>query len=197
MDEDTNMGAEPEADESLKQPEVQVEQKVYNQDEVNALLQTETDKRVQQALEDFKTKELPNLLNKEKQESEKLAAMSAEQKAEHELKQREESLRQREEEVTREKLKIEAHKILAEKNLPIDFLKFIPCDNAEICNDTIKIIEEVYPQSVQRGIEDGIKERLKGNPPKAGIINSAKDVKDMNYAELCEYMSKNPNISLE
>lgn len=152
----------------------QQEEKTYSQKELDALLQSETDKRVNQAIETFKSKELPKLLSGAKAEAEKLAKMNADQKAEYERKQQEEKLLQREAEVTRKELKIEAHKIFTEKGLPVDLLDVLKYDNAESCNQSIDALEKAFRQAVEKGVN----ERLKGEAPKAGGAG-----KQSSYAE--------------
>ena len=159
--------SEAESQENGNQEENQGEQqeeKTYSQKELDALLQSETDKRVNQALENFKAKDLPKLLSGAKAEAEKLAKMNADQKAEYERKQQEELLSQREAEVTRKELKIEAHKIFTEKGLPVDLLDVLKYDDAESCNQSIDALEKAFRQAVEKGVN----ERLKGEPPKAG-----------------------------
>lgn len=152
----------------------QKETKSYTQEQLDALLQSETDKRVNQAMESFKSKELPKLLNGAKAEAEKLAKMNADQKAEYERKQQEEQLLQREAEVTRKELKIEAHKMFTERNLPVDLLDVLLYDSAENCNKSIDAVEKAFRQAVEKGVN----ERLKGETPKAGGA-----VKQSSYAE--------------
>ena len=71
--------------------EGQVEPKTYTQEEVDKLLQSEADRRVSEALKKQAKK------NEEKvREAEKLAKMSADEKYEYELEQREKAIQAKE-----------------------------------------------------------------------------------------------------
>ena len=156
---DTNTDSE---NQNGNQGEQQQEQeKTYTQKELDALVQAEGDKRVNAALSNFKAKELPGLITKATTEAEQLAKMSAEQKADHERKQLEESLTQREQAATARELKIEAHKVLIEKGLPVELLDVLSYSSAEDCNNSIDAVEKAFRQAV----ESGVAQRLKGNPP--------------------------------
>lgn len=140
----------------------QKESKTYIKEELDAILQSETDKRVNQALNSFKAKELPKLLSVAKSEAEKLTELKAQEKAAHEFKQKEELLSRRESEVIRKELKIEAYKIFMEKGLPMDLLDVVLYDSAESRNKSINAVEKAFRQAVEKGIN----ERLKGQIPK-------------------------------
>lgn len=140
----------------------QKESKTYIKEELDAILQSETDKRVNQALNSFKTKELPKLLSVAKAEAEKLTELKAQEKAAHEFKQKEELLSRRESEVIRKELKIEAYKIFMEKGLPMDLLDVVLYDSAESRDKSIDAVEKAFRQAVEKGIN----ERLKGQIPK-------------------------------
>lgn len=130
-------------------------------------IQSEFDKRISKALETAKAKwetEYQQKLEEAKTEAEKLAKMNAEQKAEYERQQREEELAKREAEITRRELRASALETLSEKGLPKELADIINYTDAESTKTSLESIEKAFRQAV----EDGVNERLKGNPPKGG-----------------------------
>ena len=161
-----NPGAAAEAAEQNTQtnPGEQTESKTYSQEEVNKLLQAESDRRVNQALKTFKEKELPGLLQQAQAEAEKLAKMTAEQKAQHAQAQKEQALAEREQALTRKELKAEARDTLAEKGLPVSLAELLPCEDADSCKKGLEALEKAFRQAVS----DAVDARLRQSPPKAG-----------------------------
>lgn len=145
--------------------------KTFTKEEVDKLLQSETDKRVDQALKTFREKELPGLLENAKTEAEKLAKMTADQKAEHEQKKLAEKLQQREAEITRRELKAETMETLLEKGLPKELADVVNYADADSCKSSIDSLEKAF----RAAVEAGVTERLKGKAPKtdAGDTGSA------------------------
>lgn len=126
-------------------------------------LQAEADRRVSKALETFQRDKLPSLLEKAKTEAEQLAKMSADQKAEHERKQAQADFEQRMADVTKRELRLEAHKILNEKGLPVELLDVIPYGNADECKLGIEAVEKAFRQAVENGVNARFKT---SEPPK-------------------------------
>ena len=86
--------------------------KTYTQEEVDALLQKEADRRVTDALKKQERK------NQEKvREAEKLAKMNEQEKYQYELEQREKAIAEKEKALALAENKNEASKILAEKSI--------------------------------------------------------------------------------
>ena len=98
----------------------ETETKTYTQEEVNALLQQEGDKRVTQALKKQQEK-----FEKEKAEFEKLRDMDENQKKEYEYNKRVEELEAKEKEFVLTQNKLEASKVMADRGLPITFVDYI------------------------------------------------------------------------
>lgn len=115
---DDNEAAEPAQTQnqtSGEQTQSQQEQKpakTYTEAE----LQSEADRRVTKALETFKTKELPGLIKSAQTEAEKLAKMTADEKAKHEREKAEAEYNERLQKLTRGELRLEAHKTLTERH---------------------------------------------------------------------------------
>jgi flagellar biosynthesis GTPase FlhF len=99
-----------------------------------------------------------------KTEAEKLATMTAEEKAAHEQKEREDKLAAREAEINKRELRATALQTLAEKKLPAELVDVIDLADADKCSASIASVEKVFRAAVQKGVD----ERLKGNPPPAG-----------------------------
>lgn len=97
-----------------------------------------------------------------KTEAEKLAKMNAEQKAEYERQQQEEALAKREREISRRELRATALEQLADRGLPKQLADILVYTDADSTNESLKAVEQAFRTSV----EQGVNERLKGEPPK-------------------------------
>lgn len=131
-------------------------------------MQAEFDRRVTKALNTAKEgwqKDAEERLAAAKTEAERLAKMTAEQKAEHERKQKENELADREAKLAYRELKAEAQTQLSEKGLPAGLIAGVNMTNADECKKSIEAIEAAFRAAVQEGVE----ERLKGKTqPKTG-----------------------------
>ena len=119
--------------------------KTYTQEEVDALLQKEGDRRVTEALKKAERKHA----DKEK-EAAKLARMNATEKYEYELEQREKEIERKERELTLAENKNTASKILAEKDIDLALVDFVVAEDAETMDENIKIIEKAIKASVAK-----------------------------------------------
>ncbi|GHU79763.1 hypothetical protein AGMMS49992_32120 [Clostridia bacterium] len=140
----------------------------------NKTYQAEFDRRVSQALNKRQAewqKELTSQLSQARTEAEKLARMTAEQRAAHESEQREADYASRLQELTRRELRAQAADTLAGRGLPLKLLATLNLTDADACKASIEAVEEAYRESV----EDGIKDRLRGTAPKAGTPGKADD----------------------
>lgn len=148
-------------------------------------MQSEFDRRMTKAIETAKEKwqtEHEEKLERAKTEAEKLAKMNAEQRAEHERQQREDELAKREADITRRELRASTIDELVEKGLPISLADIINYTDADSTKASIEAVEKAFRQAV----EDGVNERLKGNPPKGGGGNNEPD-NDPFKAKLAKY----------
>jgi len=127
--------------------------------------QSEVDRRVTQALDSFKTEQVPTLLKQAQQEAEKLAKMNAEQKAQYEREQQEAEYNTRLAELNKRELRMEAHTILEEKGLSPKLLDAIPMESADGVKAAIDNLETVFRSAV----EDAVNERIKTPAPKTGV----------------------------
>lgn len=97
-------------------------------------------------------------------EAERLASMSAEQRAQHEreqadnaMRERENAIVQREREVTRRELRSEAISTLASRGLPTELESLLDYSSADACNASIETAEKAFRQAVQTGIDARLK----------------------------------------
>lgn len=129
--------------------------------------QSEFDRRVTKALETAKAgwqAEADKKIAEAKTEAERLAQMTAEQKAQHEQEKREKTIADREAQITRRELRATALETLAEKSLPKDLADILDYGDAEKCNASLASVEKAFRTAVQAGVD----ERLRGKTPKAG-----------------------------
>ena len=133
--------------------------------ELDRLLQVETDKRVTSALKTNQAKwqaESEKRIKEERQEAEKLARMSEEDRRKAEDAKREQNIAERERAVNRKELELAATKILDEKKLPIRFATLLLGNDADETHANIEEFEKTWKEVVESAVGD----RLKGTTPK-------------------------------
>ena len=93
-------------------------------------------------------------------EAERLAQMSAEERARHDQEQarqeaqrREQQLQQREAEITRRELLAQAIETLMSRDLPRELESVLDYSSADACNASIANIERVFRAAVQQGVD--------------------------------------------
>lgn len=138
------------------------EVKTFTEEEVQARIQSESDKRVTEALKTARAK-----WEKEeaeaKKEAERLQSLSQKER-EEELKAKQlKELEETKAELERVYLERDTIDRLAEENVPVQFKDFLMGVDAQSTNENIKAFKEVYEAEVQKGVE----ERLKGKTPSA------------------------------
>ena len=171
---------EEEVVEEVNDEEVE-ETKTYTEEELQKLLQSETDRKVSKALETAKSKweqEYEQKLEAEKSEAEKLASMSAEERAKAEFEREKEEWLKEKSKFEKEKMKLEATKLLNSEGLPITFVDYVVGDTAEDVQENIKVFKEEWTKS----LDEAVTERLKGRTPSGSALQS-KDIAKMTKAE--------------
>src|SRR5699024_8911177 len=106
--------------------------KTYTQEELDKLLQAETDRKVSKALETSRAKweqEYKEKLEAEKSEAERLGSMTAEERARAEFEKEKAEWLKEKTEFEKERLKLEATKILDAEGLPISFVDYVLTDS--------------------------------------------------------------------
>ena len=104
-----------------------------------------------------------------KKKEEQLSKLSDDERQKAELENTRKELETRQAEFEREKLKYEMTKVLAERNLPVEFTDFLIAEDNEKTLERIKTFEKKY----KKAIEDAVNEKLKGKTPPAGGGQSA------------------------
>ena len=127
--------------------------KTFTQEELNAII----DKRLERERRDAQAR-----IDKAVTEAQKLAKMSADERAEHERQELQKKLAEREAEITKRELRAEAKSQLSDKGLPVELAEVLPYTDADTTNAALAAVEKVFRQAVEKGVT----ERLKGNAPK-------------------------------
>ena len=163
--------------------------KTYTQEEVDALLQREGDKRVTEALKKAERKNADKV-----REAQKLAQMDSQQKYEYELEQREKAIEEKEKALALAENKNEASKILADKGLSLSLVDFVVAEDAETMNDRIKTLDKAFKESVKREVE----KRLGSSAPKKNLPTdeaiTPESFKKMSALKRQELAKDNPEL---
>lgn len=151
----TNVNQETGGDEN-KQTE-----KTYTQAEVDALIQSESDKRVSQALKTQKEK-----FDKKQSEAEKLRNMDETQKLAYQVEQLQAELAERDKQAAIADNQRQATSIFAERGLPVQFVDYVVSDDAESMLDAINKFDTQW----KAALADAVSQRISGSAgtPKAG-----------------------------
>lgn len=134
--------------------------KTYTQEEVNALLQKEADKRVTEALKKAERKK-----EKAVKEAEKLAAMNEEEKFKYQLEQRELALAEKEKQFALMENKVEASKALNSRGIAVELADLVVAEDADTMMENIKVLENAFKKSVKAEVE----KRLSSTTPKKNL----------------------------
>lgn len=164
-------------------------EKTYTESEVQALLQREADRRVTNALKkqqkEFETKQA---------EAEKLRAMDENQRKEYEYTQKLQELEQREREFTVAQNKLEATKVLANRELPIEFVDYIVAEDADTMIENINIFERAFKAAVA----DAVAKKIASPAPKNGSVKQTgmtkEEFRKLSVAQQSELFRTNPEL---
>mgnify|MGYP001190251175 CR=1 FL=1 len=144
------------------QPEPQAEtaEKAFTQDDINRIVnQTIASER----------KKAETAVAQARQEAEQLAQMTAEQRAQHQMTERETALAQREEALQRREIHAAAVQLLQEKGLPSELADALEYTDEQSMRAAIDQLEQAFRLALQQGIE----ERMKGMAPAATVSTAA------------------------
>lgn len=171
--------------------------KSYSEEDVQKMLQAETDKRVNQALNTAKEKwqkEMEEKIREEKSEAEKLAKMSEEERNQLELQKIKDEFETQKKQFMKEKMELQTVKELSSNQLPTDFAHFVVADTADQVSENIKTFKAAW----EKAIEDAVNEKLKGKTPKVtkkhheGITKE--QFKKMPYLERLKVYQEDPDL---
>lgn len=149
--------------------------------------QAEFDRRVAKALETSRTKmqaDIETKLAEARTEAEKMAKMSADQKAEYEREKQAKELADREAAITKRELMATAKEQLAEKGLPISLASILNYASAEECSASIEAVGKAFQESVEKAVNDRL---AGGKPPKkadGGAAYTMEQIKAMSPEEI-------------
>lgn len=169
--------------------EGETNEKTYTEAEVQALLQQETDRRVSSALKkqkkEFETKQA---------EAEKLRDMDESQRKEYEYNQRLLQLEQKEKEFALAQNKLEATKVLANRELPIEFVDYVVAEDAETMMENINAFDMAFKAAVQ----DAVAKKIGSQSPKVGSVKqsgmSKEEFKNLSFTERTNLYKTNPEL---
>lgn len=172
--------------ENLENPTEQTGGKTYTQDEVLALIQSESDKRVTQALKTERKKYEKQLT---------LAQLDGDERAKAEKDAEIAELREQLAQFQVEKNKSELKSVLSSRGLSAEFADIIAIsDDIETAQANIDALDKLFKAAVKAEVE----RRLAGNAPKGngGSITSTEVTKDMakkmSISELAQLKKTNP-----
>lgn len=164
-------------------------EKTYTESEVQALLQREGDRRVSSALK----KQQKEFENKQA-EADKLRAMDENQRKDYEYNQKLQELEQREREFTIAQNKLEATKVLANRELPIEFVDYIVAEDADTMMENISVFERAFKSAVA----DAVAKKIASPAPKGGTVKQTgmtkEEFRKLSVAQQSELFRTNPEL---
>ena len=146
----------------------------------NRDFQSEFDRRVSRALETARSKwaqETQRKLERVREEAERTARMSGEERMAHDFAQREAALNEREAGIARRELRAEAVKMLSERGLPVELAEALNYASAEQVNQSMDAAEKAFKQAVQLGVEA----RMRSGAPAMARSGRFGDISDEEY----------------
>lgn len=154
-------------------------------EELEKLINSNADRRVSQAL---KTAE------KKQKESEKLKSMSDAERYQYELDEREKKIEEKERALALADMTNTASKILSEKGLSLDLVKFVVNEDGDVTNDNIKLLEKAFKASVKAEVEKRLGQQTptKNLAPDGSV--SREQFLKMTLAERQKLATENPEI---
>lgn len=168
--------------------EVAVE-KTYTESEVQALLQREGDRRVSSAL-----KKQQKEFERQTAEADKLRDMDESQRKEYEYTQRLQELENKEREFAIAQNKLEATKVMANRELPIEFVDYIVAEDAETMMENITTFERLFKGAVA----DAVAKKIASPAPKTGTAKQTgmtkEEFRKLSVAQQTEIFRSNPEL---
>lgn len=143
------------------------EGKTYSREDFEKALQSETDKRVAEAIKTAQSKwesDMAERIEKERADAAERAKLSAEELAARDAEAQKQAFEKERAQYKRDKLEFDVTQKLAEKKLPLKFSKYISARGEDNVDESIKELEEMLGEQRQ-GVVD---ELTKGSTPKGG-----------------------------
>lgn len=164
-------------EEKVDEVVVEEEPEVFSKEEVDKMLQQESDRRVSEALKK-KEAEWQAQLETKTTEAEKLASMSAEDRAKAEFEKEKAEWEKEKIKFEKERLQLETTKLLNAEGLPVSFVEYITGDTADEVSENI----EIFKTEWKKALESAVSDKLKGKVPSGSALQS-KDILSMTKAE--------------
>lgn len=188
MAEMENVKGSVETSTGIETGEVAVE-KTYTESEVQALLQREGDRRVSSAL-----KKQQKEFERQTAEADKLRDMDESQRKEYEYTQRLQELENKEREFAIAQNKLEATKVMANRELPIEFVDYIVAEDAETMMENITTFERLFKSAVA----DAVAKKIASPAPKTGSAKQTgmtkEEFRKLSVAQQTEIFRTNPEL---
>ena len=166
-----------------------VVEKTYTESEVQALLQREGDRRVSSAL-----KKQQKEFERQTAEADKLRDMDESQRKEYEYTQRLQELENKEREFAIAQNKLEATKVMANRELPIEFVDYIVAEDAETMMENITTFERLFKGAVA----DAVAKKIASPAPKTGTAKQTgmtkEEFRKLSVAQQTEIFRTNPEL---
>lgn len=147
-----------------------------NQAEYDTRVSKAVQKEVQKALNKAE-KKWKTLRDESVSEAEKLALMTAEEKAKYQSDKREADLTKREAELTRKELQSGAKSKLIDAGLPADLHTVLDYTDEDACDRSIETLKTTFQAAVEKAVEEKLKgkEPPGADPSKSGNNNTTLD----------------------
>jgi hypothetical protein len=145
---------------TVDEAQAEAAEKVFTQDDINRIVsQTIASER----------KKADVAVEQARKEAEQLSQMTAEQRAEHRMIEREAVLTERETALQRREIHAAAVQLLQEKGLPAGLADALEYADADSMQAAVEQLEQAFRAALQQGIE----ERMKGMAPAATVSTAA------------------------
>lgn len=134
---------------------------------------------ISSAMDDFKNKSLPGLLEQARKDGESRAKMTEEQRESADQKAHQAELDKREAELNHRESVSATRDLLAKNSLPEDFAEMLTDNDADKRSQHVEDFGKAFNKAVQAGVE----ERLKGNRNPGQSVNNGSNHDDTEFAQ--------------
>ena len=136
-------------------------------EELQALLQSEGDKRVTSALKKREA-ELVTKIEAEREEAAKLAKLSAGEREKAKFEKERLAFESERIEFQREQLKVQTMRELSSEGLSVEFTDYLLADDAETISENINAFKSLWNEALEKAIS----ERIATPTPKSGMVKA-------------------------
>lgn len=165
------------------------EPKTYTKEELDKLIQSEADRRTALAQKQWKQKTAKQL-----EEASKIAKMDADERNAYELQSVKEELEQMRREKAKSENTSETLKVLANRELPAELLKYVLTEDADSTLENITDLQGIIKKLIQSEVD---KRLPKGAAPKSGNVSKTvtkEDFAKMNLNQMQDLARSNPEL---